>query len=218
MEGRRRHLPVDLFSVPRAATAPTTPFTILSGLASTGPLAVNAGTLAFAISTPVAGGDAGFPTFATQIATVPVTGGTVTTLATSDHAVSAIAIDTANVYWLDSSTNSRPNDTAAPDGRVRAVPRSGTASSILADNQSRPTQLVLLGTTLFWSNAGVPPPNGSVTNNAGLWSLPTDGGAPSGVVTEQWDFGPFAIDNTHIVWLGRFDPRASVQSLLVKDR
>ena len=54
--------------------------------------------------------------------------------------------------------------------------------------------------------------------NAGLRSLPANGGSPTGLVTNRSSVATFAIDSTHVAWFDLLDGEADVLGLFVMAR
>ena len=197
--------PASIFAVPRSGGMPAT---VITGLTSQGPLAISSGVLAFATSS-------GAPGTTSQIATVPVTGGSPTVVATSDHGVTGIAIDATKVYWLDGSTWG--TDSVGADGRLLSVPRAGGTPSVLADDQAAPNKLELLASTLFWSTGGSWS-NSYAANNAGLWSLPVTSATPTALVAGRSSVATFAVDSAHVAWFDLLDSDSDVLGLFTMHR
>lgn len=95
----------------------------------------------------------------------------------------ALALDDANVYWLN------VGDGGVGRGSVSSVPKSGgVAPTTLVANQTRPRQIVTDGTTVYWTT----PPN--------VMSVPATGGPPAVVAT---GVAPIAItlDASYLYWI-----------------
>jgi hypothetical protein len=147
---------------------------------------------------PVDGGTGG-----SVIGRVPRAGGAWTSLATTDRNVVSIALSETTVYWVEASTQGI--DTTSADGRIRSVPLAGGPVSLLADNLPSPGKIVLLGTNLYWANAGDFGPSNSSPGSEGILSLPLDGGTPTPVLPNVHSVSVFAIDDTHVAWVGSAD-------------
>ena len=88
-------------------------------------------------------GVCGFPDLSAS-APVPIATSlaTTTTLASSDLALSALALDEANVYFADTDGTS---------GTVRVVSKDGSDLKVLADGQDSPASLAVALNRVFWT-------------------------------------------------------------------
>ncbi len=184
-----------VFSTPIDGGAPAV---LVSGIGSGEAVAAHGGDVVFAAAAPVDGGTGG-----SVIGRVPRAGGAWTSLATTDRSIASIALSDTTVYWVEESTQGI--DTTAADGRIRSVPLAGGPVSLLADNQPSPGKIVLLGTSLYWANAGDFGPPNSSAGNEGILSSPLDGGTPTSVLPNVHSVSVFAIDDTHVAWVGDAD-------------
>lgn len=50
---------------------------------------------------------------------------------------------------------------------------------------------------------------------AGLWSLPSNGGSPTGLVTNRLGVATFAVDATHIAWFDLLNGETGLLGLFV---
>jgi hypothetical protein len=177
-----------------------TPTLLVSGLGMPTAIAVHEGVVAFAAYT----------SSASAIGTVPSTGGTSTTLATGPTPTTSIALDGTNVYWVQASSQ-----TVGSDGRILSMPLAGGTPLVLADRRPDPGKMVLLGSTLFWSEPGFGPQPDS---SGGVWSVPADGGAPLPLQAPLVGAGPFAIDGAHLAFSYLVDPTLDLTGILVQSR
>lgn len=189
-----------------------TPSVLATDLVRVGPIAATNGVVAFAFQSIDAGTSG-----PTQIASISSAGGAPNVLATTDRAVVSVALDATTVYWAEASSSGLYDD-----GRIRSVRLAGGALTELAGSQPGPNELVLVGSTLYWSTSGHANYGGATdagpVNNAGLWSLPTTGGAPVPLVSGRRSIGHFAVDAHHAAWVGSFDSPSEQYGLFVMDR
>jgi hypothetical protein len=186
---------------------------LVAGLGLPGPIAVHGETLVFASvpgPAPALGG-----AVSSLIQSVPRSGGTPTTVTTTDRIVDSIAVDATTVYWIDDSTSGV--DTTSADGRIRCAALAGGPPTILASNQARPADLILVGSTLLWANQGTGV-NLTPGGNAGVWSLPASGGTPAAFIDQRIGVGPLAADAQHMAWFETLDPDTALTALFVADR
>src|SRR5579884_1013885 len=112
----------------------------------------------------------------------PIAGGQPVTLAAGP--TYGVAVDAQNVYWTESTTNV---------GVVVATPLAGGSALSLARNQDAPTDIVVLGSNVYWTNtAGNAVMVAPIAHDApprALWSaadstLPTTIVGPHGICTD----------------------------------
>jgi hypothetical protein len=191
-----------VLSVPFDGGGPTV---LATGLGRPGPIAAANGVVVYAAAA----------SSGSQIASVPRTGGATTMLATTDRTVVSVAFDGLNAYWADA--NSQGIDATTDDGRIQSVPLAGGAATVLAASVKGPTKLVLLGSSLYWSTFGSNG-NGLPAGNAGVWTLPVAGGTPTSLLANLAAVHTFAIDSTHVVWVGELDAYTGLSGLFVTGR
>jgi len=115
-----------------------------------------------------------------EVIAVPIGGGSVRVLATQRNNPNGIAVDSNNVYWVDTG-----------GGTVCAVPVGGGAVTTLAAGQSAPIGLALDHGTLYWAN---------YEGDSAVMKMPASGGAPSTIAAQQGQPLAIAIDATAIYW------------------
>jgi len=95
----------------------------------------------------------GKATMTGSVASVPIAGGAVVTLASGQAAPFALAVDGTNVYWTNQAAAGEFLGTAS--GTVMQVPRRGGARVTLAATQAQPQNITVLGATVYWTNRGL---------------------------------------------------------------
>jgi hypothetical protein len=180
-----------------------TPTPLVSGLGMPTAIAVHDGVVAFSAYT--SSGNA--------IGTVPSTGGTRSILAAEPGPVPSIALDDTHVYWVQVSTTG--TNASNSDGPILSLPLAGGTPLGLVGPRSIPEKIVLLGSTLFWSELGSgPAPN----YGGGIWSVPVGGGAASPVQAPLAVAGPFAIDGAHLAFSDLVGPSFDATGISVRSR
>jgi len=122
---------------------------------------------------------------------VPISGGTVTTLASGQGAVPGLAVDGTHVYWV--SFHSGYWD----DGTVKEVPISGGSVTTLASDQGRVSSLAVDATHVYWANLL---PNDDGPGAGTLSEVPVGGGAVTTLASGQGWPGSVAVDGTYVYW------------------
>jgi hypothetical protein len=86
---------------------------------------------------------------------IPIGGGTITTIATSQAVPVAIIAQGGMIYWSEYGLN-------AP-GLIMSAPASGSPVAPIAVGLNDPAELVISGDTLYWTNANSSPTNGFIS-------------------------------------------------------
>lgn len=79
-----------------------------------------------------------------SVYSVPLGGGTVATLVSTQSSPSALTVDSANVYWVDTG----------PFGEILRMPLTGGPVTTLASSQPNPGGIAVDGTSVYWVNGG----------------------------------------------------------------
>jgi hypothetical protein len=149
-----------------------------------------------------------------QIQRVAITGGAVTTLATTDRTVTSLATDGVTVFWTDG--DSPTVDVSTNDGRVRAVLLAGGRPVVLQQQRPSPGFLALSGGELWWAERG-----GSNNLNAegtgGIWYMPKSGTMAAAETSGLAWVGAFALDASNVAWVGA-DSSTGMSALEVRAR
>jgi hypothetical protein len=116
------------------------------------------------------------------VGSVPIAGGTMTTLASNQGSNdSGIAVDASNVYWANSYA-----------GTILSVPITGGGFTTIVTGQTRPSSVAVGGGYVYWTNNANP---GSVMK------APVGGGvAPTAIATGQAYPWGIAVDSTYVYW------------------
>ena len=181
-----------------------TPITLASGLDFPGSIAVDA-TNVYWMNQGTSGRADGYA----RLMTVPIKGGTPTTLASADRMASGgIAVDATSVYWayyIYDSDNAAPGGTSTPDGgtagcagTVLKVPVGGGTPITLASGQfCSGGQVAVDATAVYWVNGGL---QANGYTDGAVMALPLAGGTPIAVAAMQNTNGGLAIDATSVYW------------------
>jgi hypothetical protein len=118
----------------------------------------------------------------------PRAGGATNTLATIDvamhGAITSLALDTTNVYWLTQGGS-------AGTGTVSTVPIGGGGVSVLASGLDAPGELVVHGDRLYWAGF----------HDNTVASMPTSGGTITVLASGQQDPAALAVDSSGVYWV-----------------
>jgi hypothetical protein len=119
-----------------------------------------------------------------SVMSVPVNGGTPTTIASGLLNATNIALDAANVYW------SAPSGVANVPSAVMTVPKAGGTPVTLAV-ANNPMDLAVDSTNVYWIDDGT----------SSVMTVPTRGGPPTTLVSNVFVPGSgIAIDVTNVYW------------------
>lgn len=153
------------------------PVTVVSGLQSTTAMTMDNSNFYI-----VGRGPTGMDFTDGYVAKVPITGGTVTTLATGQETPTTVTYDSTYVYWANYGIQS--NNYA--DGSIVRVPIAGGTPSTLVTNVAAETGLIVTSTNLYW-----------VENQNAIYSSGLDGsGAAMFVATDPGCENPVLYNNT----------------------
>jgi hypothetical protein len=124
-----------------------------------------------------------------NVMSVPIGGGTPTTLASGEIRPTAIAVDTTSAYWIVMG-----EENALSIGSIMKVPLSGGEAITLASEQVYPSSnIVVDGTKVYWAQGAAV---------AALMSEPLDGGIAITLVAgaQVTGIANIAVDSTSIYW------------------
>lgn len=117
-----------------------------------------------------------------EIVKIPVGGGNPTTLASGLDLPGAMALDAANVYWIDDT-----------DDTVMKVPVGGGNASTLAKGQagqSQPVAVATDGASVFWT----------ASYSYTVTKVPVGGGTPTTLASELLSPFDIVVDATSVYW------------------
>lgn len=106
-----------------------------------------------------------------RIVTRAVAGGATTELARYDGMVTGMVVDDRTIYLMSIGVHRGGEIDPVEAGSVIAVPRAGGAVTVLASKLTRPLDLGLDATTVYWKDDG------------GIWKLAKTGGTPAATTT-----------------------------------
>jgi hypothetical protein len=119
-----------------------------------------------------------------------------TTIAAGQSRPQGIALDAANVYWVNSGNY------GASDGSVVEMPLSGGVPVTLASGRNAPGALILAASRLVWTEAG------------GLWTVGLSGGTPTSIASPSpGGFGMLAFDGTDVYWTNADGTGGTIQKV-----
>jgi hypothetical protein len=128
---------------------------------------------------------------------MPLHGGTVVTLASSQDHPSAVAVDSSSVYWTNSGCADWTNC-----GTVVTVPISGGTPTTLASGQYSPSRIVVDATSVYWVNDGAV--EVSTPHYTTLMKIPIGGGTPISLASpgQILPIGgdDIAVDTAYVYW------------------
>ncbi|MGO9835658.1 MAG: hypothetical protein ACLP1X_15740 [Polyangiaceae bacterium] len=129
--------------------------------------------------------DAG-PGLLTSLVALPSTGGHPSTLVSGLHTVTALAVDAATLYFVDTDPL---EDGGTREPILGAVPLAGGPIRTLTSPPSNPTSLAVDARYVYWTDQ-----SGSVSR------VPLDGGAVETLAQGEPDPGGIHVDATGVYW------------------
>jgi hypothetical protein len=136
-----------------------------------------------------------YATSADAILRVAKADGQSTVFATTTGIAKAIVFDpdTSSIYWADASAVRRL-ETGSPGG----------APTDIATDQPGPSAIAFDATTIYWTNVGTTPSNGSVR------SVPKGGGVAQTISASEVEPLGIAVDDSGLYWTNHGDGRVRV--------
>jgi hypothetical protein len=118
-----------------------------------------------------------------DVMTTSLLGGAAVSLASGQHSVHSLVLDSTNVYWADSAPS--------PMGALRTVPRGGGPVTALATGQNNPLGVAVDGAHVYWTTL----------SDGKIMRVPIGGGSPEVLATGQLQPDAIAVDCASIYWV-----------------
>lgn len=128
-----------------------------------------------------------------NVVSIPVGGGTPTTLASESGYLTSIAVDSTSVYWTDYGLSQEATNT---NGLVLKAPLGGGTPTTLASGQHDPSAIAVDATNVYWGNAGT---QGAGYTDGSVVKVPLGGGSLVTIASGQGVQG-IAVDATSVYW------------------
>jgi hypothetical protein len=161
-----------------APTSGGSPATIASGLSNPAAIATDGTNVYFTAATATSYCSAGVTPCTGYVLSMPVGGGTISTLASSPGLGVSLFLAHGQLYWTTG------------DGRVLTVPTSGGTPRQLAYEVTYGLAVVADQAAAYW------------TNSAGeVKRLPLDGGKPTVLAAGQTPIAALAVDESSVYWI-----------------
>jgi hypothetical protein len=159
-------------------------------------------------------GDAGPPSGA--ILRTPIGGGAIVTMVSGIAALAGIAVDDANLYWLDDGPPDSNRYADNTNGAVMRMPLDGGAPLTLASGQNWPQSIVVDSANVYWTNGGASTSSLSWSSNGAVLSMPTDGGPVTVLAGNQTETGALVLGDDEVFWIVGHQSNASTNGALRK--
>ena len=122
------------------------------------------------------------------VKSVPVAGGTPSTLASGQNFPFGIAVDSTSVYWTTLAPSSGPQ--VVNDGRVQKLPVAGGPAAQLVGNRTSGCMNVAVGKSgVYW-----------IEDGGGVFGVPLGGGPVTTIGATEDRHGGIAVDATRAYW------------------
>lgn len=134
-----------------------------------------------------------------SVMSVPIGGGTVTTLAAHQPGPVSIAVDATNVYWTTLTGGACADDAEIcyPGGNVMKVSIAGGDPVTLASDQAHPSAVAVDATSVYWTNEA-----NNIFEGA-IMKIAIEGGTPVTLASQQEGVGDsIVVDATDVYWTG----------------
>ena len=141
------------------------------------------------------------------ITRVPKTGGAPLSLSKTAN-VRAMAVDAADVFWAEASTN-------LGEGSVRRLPVDGGTEEVLVDRQMQPISVALSGDDVIWGNGASGcsgGPGGMTCAGGGLWRVGRSAG-PATLVHDPGTVSQVLTQGRRVFWVASSAPGIGVVDL-----
>jgi hypothetical protein len=120
---------------------------------------------------------------------VPVGGGSYSTLVSDLNAPDSVAVDGTNVYWTDPE-----------DQTVNQAPLAGGDTIVLASGQNGPRSVAVDGSNVYWVDTGDPNKANGVVQK-----VPIGGGTITPLASSQHVPAELVLDDTYLYWVSLGD-------------
>ncbi len=125
-----------------------------------------------------------YPCMGSTVRSVPVGGGSSTTVVSGTWGPFTFAIDATSIYWIDGA-----ND-------VVKKPLGGGTPVVLASGQRRPFSIAVDATHVYWTNLGT----GGGIDDGTVMKVPIGGGEPVTLASGQRSPDKIVVDATSVYW------------------
>lgn len=128
---------------------------------------------------------------ASSVNSMPLNGGSITTLVSGLNSPADLAVDTTNVFWVETVCCAH-----GQEGSIKKVPIGGGAVSVLADGVDAPQTMAITSSSIYWVEGG---PIGQIEGFGRIAMMPISGGSETTVISGIPNGTmPIAVDNAHV--------------------
>jgi hypothetical protein len=178
------------------------PTVLASGQVGVGAIAIDENNVYWTAGTVV---NFGTPQFRRESSVVkmPLGGGTPATFVSGQIDSFRIAVDAANIYWLNRGTG----ENGYTDGSVMKASLTNGLPITLATGQVNLTDMAIDATSVYWATMGSPQDDGTggYVGDGAVMKVPLAGGTPTTIASGQLAAAALAIDATSVYWANDID-------------